>query len=80
MVISANESLAEFHSRLVKQAKNCGFTVMGNSFEERMLRDRLILAVSKKQRDRLLSLKPNPTVPDILKTSHMVRGYNVSDH
>lgn len=67
----ADESLSEFHQRLLKQADKCLFlcTDCKVSYKQRMIRDRLILVVNKDLRNEILSRNVNPTTEEILRMS-----------
>lgn len=63
-----SENLRHFYSRLVQQADKCGFHC-GNcdsSFQQRMIRDRLILIVDKCLCTDILTLSDDPSIEEIL--------------
>lgn len=63
-----DEDLNHFYSRLVEQADKCGFQCNNcdSSYQQRMIRDRLILFADKYLCDEIFDENPNPTVEYIL--------------
>lgn len=65
------ETSEDFYSRLVLQADKCGFHCgdCGSSFQQRMIRDRLMLVVDKYLCTDILTLSDDPSIEEILSKS-----------
>lgn len=77
MVPAAGESMAEFHGRLVKQAKKCNFQCSDcpTSNQKRNIRDRLLFCVAKDLQRKILGKYQNPTAEDILKEHNSLKEF-----
>lgn len=68
-----SEDIRHFYSRLVLQADKCGFHCgdCGSSFQQRMIRDRLMLVVDKYLCTDILTLSDDPSIEEILSKSEV---------